>query len=150
MWYHLGRMKLITRHTDYAIRALCEMVQNKQGRELFSVTELAKKLKIPRPFLRKLLQILNHKGVLKSYKGQGGGFKLARPPHRIWLLDLIRIFQGPVELNKCMLKKNVCPNVKTCILRKKVVAIEKYVVSELKSVTIASLFKSGDKSWKNI
>ncbi len=137
---------MITKHTDYAIRALCEMARNKQSRELFPVAELAEKLKIPRPFLRKLLQILNNKGVLKSYKGQGGGFKLGRPPQRIFVVDLIRIFQGPFKIDKCVLSKDVCPDVRTCLLRKKVVAIEKHMISELKSITIASLLSMKDKS----
>ncbi|MBU2258562.1 MAG: Rrf2 family transcriptional regulator, partial [Candidatus Omnitrophica bacterium] len=65
-------MKLITRDTDYALRALCFIAKNKD--KVTPAPELVAKLKIPRPFLRKILQSLDKNGLLKSYKGKGGGF----------------------------------------------------------------------------
>ncbi|MCK4532915.1 Rrf2 family transcriptional regulator [bacterium] len=130
-------MKLITRDTDYAVRALCFISGSKKNR--VSVGELVGVLKIPRPFLRKILQILNKKKLLKSYKGQGGGFALVKSHDKILLTDLMKIFQGPLKLNECVFKKQVCPNIKTCKLKKKIDKIEKYVISELKGITLAHL-----------
>lgn len=132
-------MKLITRDTDYAIRAICFIARHKKER--VSVVELVEELKIPRPFLRKLLQVLNKKGILKSYKGQGGGFILHKAPKEISLVQLMEIFQGPLTLNECFLKKMRCPNMKRCALRKRILNIENYVVRQLKGVTIASLLR---------
>ncbi|MFA5271258.1 MAG: Rrf2 family transcriptional regulator [Candidatus Omnitrophota bacterium] len=130
-------MKLITRDTDYALRAICFIAKNKNKK--VSVSRLVKELKIPRPFLRKILQVLNKKNILISHKGIGGGFVLANSAKKITLTDLIKIFQGPVHLNECLFKKRKCPNTETCPLRKKIKDIEKYVVKELNSVTLASL-----------
>lgn len=130
-------MKLITRDIDYAIRALIFMAQQKEIKT--SVSDLVSELKIPRPFLRKILQILNKKRILKSYKGQGGGFLLATSADRIFLVDLIEVFQGPLKINECFLRKKICPDVRTCILKKKIEHIEEYVGSELSSINIASL-----------
>jgi Rrf2 family protein len=130
-------MKLITRDTDYALRALCFI--SKHRKKTVSVAQLVKELKIPRPFLRKILQILNKERILKSYKGQGGGFSLTIPAKRIFLVDLIEVFQGPLRLNECFFKKMTCPNTETCALRKKINNIERYVIHELKSITLASL-----------
>jgi len=130
-------MKLITRDTDYATRALICIAQQKK--KIVPVSYLVNCLKIPRPFLRKILQILNKKKLLKSYKGKGGGFMLGKPAKRIYIVDLIEIFQGPIKLNECFLKKKICPSVKICKLKKKVDGIQKYVVSKLKDITIASL-----------
>lgn len=135
-------MKLITRDTDYAIRALCFIAKLKKKR--ISVSELVSALKIPRPFLRKILQILNKKRLLRSYKGQGGGFELAQTPTKIFLLELIRMFQGPVKINECLFKKAPCPNVKTCKLRKRMDNIQKHIVSELENITLASLIEKGE------
>jgi len=130
-------MKLITRDTDYALRAICFIAKNKKT--IVSVKELVGKLEIPRPFLRKILQVLNRKKILKSHKGAGGGFVLLKPAKEIFLIDLIRIFQGPLVLNECLFKKMLCPNIKTCPLRKKLDKIERLVLRELGSITIASL-----------
>lgn len=130
-------MKLITRDTDYAVRALCSIAKRKE--KIVSVSELVKELKIPRPFLRKILQRLNKRKVVKSYKGLGGGFSLARPLSKIFLVDLIEIFQGPLKINECLFKRKLCPDTNICILREKIDAIERYVVSHLESITIESL-----------
>ena len=145
-------MKLITRDTDYAIRALCYIGKNKG--KVISVAELVSKLKIPRPFLRKLLQILNKKGIFKSYKGQGGGFKLAHSSNKILLVDLIKAFQGDFTLNECIFKRLKCPHTKTCGLKKKIDSLELHVVKELRTITLSSLLKEGvpygkKKNYKN-
>ena len=64
-------MKLITRDTDYAIRALCCIAKRKET--IISVDKLVKQLRIPRPFSRKILQTLNKRKILRSYKGTSGG-----------------------------------------------------------------------------
>ena len=132
-------MKLITRDTDYALRAICFIVKSKK--KIVPVSELVKELRIPRPFLRKILQILNKNRILISYKGQGGGFLLKSSPNEIFLTDLIEIFQGPFKLNECLFKKKICPYIKRCMLSKKIDSIEKYVIAELRSITIGDLLK---------
>ncbi|MCX5715640.1 MAG: Rrf2 family transcriptional regulator [Candidatus Omnitrophica bacterium] len=130
-------MKLITRDTDYAMRALIYAAKEKNKR--VNVRDIVKEVKIPRPFLRKIVQLLNKKGMIKSYKGKGGGFTLARKPNEIYLMDLIEIFQGPFSLNECFFKRHICPNSGTCFLNKKITRIEKHVLRELRPITIASL-----------
>ena len=137
-------MRLINRNTDYAVRAISYI--SRQEEKVISVSRLVERLNAPRPFLRKILQILNKKGILISYKGQGGGFALARKPEEIFLTDLIETLQGEIKLNECLFKKMLCPDIKNCGLKKKIDAIERYVVSQLKSITIASLSGNGCKA----
>jgi len=132
-------MKLITRDTDYAVRAICYFATHKK--KIISVAELVKELKIPQPFLRKILQLLNKNGILHSCKGQGGGFSLLVSPAKIHLIDLIMIFQGPIELNECLFKKKICPNRSVCKLRHKINEIEEKVLKEIGFITIESLIK---------
>ena len=134
-------MKLITRDTDYAIRALCYIAESKG--DTVSASRIVKSLKIPRPFLRKILQRLNKEGLLKSHKGLGGGFTLAERVDDILIVDLIKIFQGGVRLNECVFKKKPCPNVESCPLKKKIDAIQEQVVGQLRSITIGKLLKRG-------
>ena len=132
-------MKLITRDTDYAVRALVYIARS--GSRIVTSDELVRKLAIPRPFLRKILQALNRSSILKSYKGQGGGFSLGRRPAGIYLADLIAIFQGKVEINKCLFKKRLCPNRSSCLLRSRINGIERRLLEELNSISIASLLR---------
>lgn len=135
-------MKLINRNTDYAVRALSYFAQTQD--RIVPVGELVDQLAIPRPFLRKILQILHQEGQLLAYKGRNGGFKLAYSPNRIFLADLIAIFQGPLKLNECIFKKRICPEVKVCRLRKQIALIEQKAIAELKRITIKSLLNKGE------
>lgn len=132
-------MKLITRDTDYALRVVSYLAKNKNKQA--SVSELVKALKIPRPFLRKILQALSKKGIFRSSKGQGGGFLLLKKPAKIFLVDLMQAFQGELKLNECFFKKMPCPNIKKCSLRKKIDKIERYLINELSTITVMSLLR---------
>lgn len=132
----------MTRNTDYAVRALCYIVAREKKKEegVASVTELVKVLGMPRPFLRKILQKLNSAKLLISQKGKGGGFRLAKPADRIFITEVMQIFQGPFKLNECMFKRKICPNRRACFLRKRLEAIEEFAVAQLKGVTIKEIF----------
>ncbi len=132
-------MKLITRDTDYAINALYYMAENRG--KVYTVTELTEKLNIPRAFLRKILQILNKKELVKSSRGKGGGFRLNVDPGKILLLEVMEIFQGKFSLNECILNKNICPGRRTCALKKKIDKVEEYVESELRAINLESLMQ---------
>ncbi len=134
-------MRLITQNTDYAIRALCCLARKKD--EIISAAQLSDELNISWNFLRRVLQKLNKKGLVRSYKGKGGGFKLKVPPHRIFILELMKTFQGILQFDKCMVNEKTCSNIEECKLRIKIKEIEDYVVSELKPVTIDSLMPAG-------
>ncbi|MFA6357816.1 MAG: Rrf2 family transcriptional regulator [Candidatus Omnitrophota bacterium] len=129
-------MKLITRNTDYALRAICYISKQKG---IVAVDELVRKLDVPGPFMRKILQQLSKEKILESYKGQSGGFKLRVSPLKIYVIDIMRIFQGRFNLSECFLKKNICPDKGKCALSKKIHAIEENVFKQLKQISIASL-----------
>ncbi|MFQ5952200.1 MAG: RrF2 family transcriptional regulator [Candidatus Omnitrophota bacterium] len=130
---------MVTRDTDYAIRALCCIAQAKE--KVVSARYLTKELKIPRPFLRKILQILNKKKILKSYKGLGGGFSLAENIKNITVFDLVNIFQGPFALTEHKFKGKECPYTKRCKLKKRLDSIESDVIKKLRSINLADLLK---------
>lgn len=130
-------MKLITRDTDYAVKSLVFIAKSKK--DIVPVSTLVRKLKMPRPFLRRILQELNKNGIVKSYKGLGGGFQLALSPEEIFLTDIIKVFQGPARLNECIFRKKICSDMSSCILRMKIDDIERQVISALNSINISSL-----------
>lgn len=133
-------MKLITRNTDYALRALCVIAKDSHSsQKVVAVSELAEHLHIPRPFLRKILQILSRKGILRSFRGNNGGFSLAKSANMILLTEVIEAFQGKVRLNECIFKKEKCADINSCILRQKIKNIETAVIKELRAITLASL-----------
>ena len=130
-------MKFITRDTDYAVRALCFIAQ--RSPKVVDAGLLVSELKIPRAFLRKLLQSLTRNGFLVSLKGRGGGFALNRPPSQIRVMDVVESFQGPFSLTNCVTGGGICPERKRCRLRRKIGKIEKFAVRELNNTRLDEL-----------
>ena len=130
-------MNLITKNTDYTIRALLYMA--KENKKIIAVSEIAKRIKIPYPFLRMAFQILHKKGFLYAHRGKGGGFSFKVKPEKIFVLDLIKIFQKDLKLYKCFLKKKICPEINRCKFKEVLDSIENYAYCKLKSVSIKSL-----------
>jgi len=133
-------VKLITRNTDYAVRALCYIAEQKQ--KVISGDRFIKSLEMPRPFLRKILQTLTKAGLLNSSKGKDGGFSLAVSPEEITLFEVMKIFQGSIRLTEHQFKKSDCPHINDCLLKKKLDEIEKEVIVKLKAITISSILKN--------
>lgn len=136
-------MKLITRDSDYAIRALCCIAVEK---DLVSVKCLANKLKMPYPFLRKILQVLTQAGLLSSIRGRCGGFKLTKPAKKISILEVTRVFQGELILTAHTFKGKICPRVKICKLKRKLDGIEEDVHLKLKRISIESIIEKDENS----
>jgi Rrf2 family protein len=134
--FKLIEMKLITKNTDYAFRAISYIAR--KG-DKTTVGEMSNELKVPKPFLRGILQELNKNGLLRSFKGSGGGFALAQSPDKILFTDLMQIFQGPLKISECKIRKKSCPDIASCRLKSRIESMKRTLESELKSITLASL-----------
>ncbi len=133
-------MKLLTKDTDYAVRALlCLAKKKKSGDEWLSSSEISKEERIPLQYLRRILQILKNEGYIESKEGVSGGLRLVKSPEKVKVADLIRLFHGEIEIFNCMFRKKACHNRNKCFLRKRVLKIEKIVEDEFGNITLKVL-----------
>jgi len=130
-------MQVLTKHNDYAIRALLELAA--RPGEYLSARRIADAQQIPYQFLRGILQELVRGGLVGSKEGARGGVKLQRKPEDISLREVIELFQGKVELSECMFRKQLCANRSKCVLRHQIMKIEQVVSREFDRITIGSL-----------
>ena len=132
-------MKVLTKKTDYAIRALL-MLGAKRGSYL-SAKAIAVEQQMPYQFLRGLLQEMIRHNLIVSKEGVKGGFMLERDPDEIRVRQLIEIFQGAVQVSECVFRKQICANRSWCVLRHEIMRIEEVVNSEFEQVTIGKLLR---------
>lgn len=85
-------MKLTTR-SEYALLALIHLARAR-GPAYLSAVSIAEAQGLPPKFLEQLLLVLKRGGLVKSQKGQRGGYKLARPAEKICLAEIIRLLDG--------------------------------------------------------
>jgi Rrf2 family transcriptional regulator, iron-sulfur cluster assembly transcription factor len=91
----------LSRKADYALRAVAYVAQLKKG-ELASIGRIARSRGIPREFLAKILKELTRAGILVSFQGVTGGYRLARSPKEVTFLDVVEAMEGPVAVNLCV------------------------------------------------
>ena len=130
-------MKLLTKNTDYAIRALLRLARGED--EYISARQISELEKIPYQYLRLIMQELFKNNLVESKEGKGGGFKIIKACDQIFIIDIIRIFQGDLKLSDCMFRKKICPNRSNCVLRTELLRIEKLVENEFSSISLQSL-----------
>ena len=98
---------LITRATEYAIRAVLYMAKQPRGEIVFK-KDICKTQQITPAFLTKILQPLIKAGIVGSQRGVGGGFYLVKPPADVTLLDVVQAQEGPLYLNQCLVDGGGC------------------------------------------
>jgi len=91
-------MKLSTR-SEYACLALIDLARHRDEGYLITAA-IAERQEVPKQYLEQILLILKRAGYVRSRRGTGGGYRLARDPAAISLAEVIRLLDGalaPVE-----------------------------------------------------
>lgn len=130
---------MITRKTDYAIRCVLHLAQKKG--ETIMVNEIASEREIPKSFLAKILQKLAKAGIVESLRGVKGGFRLAKKPSAISLLEVVEAMEGSVAMNICAVDKKACGFSSTCVVHPVWVDIRHDVEEHLRQWDFEKLLK---------
>ncbi len=88
-------MRVSTRG-DYASRALLSLALHGADAPT-SVREIAERTALPQPYLEQILLALKGAGLVRSKRGVGGGYVLARDPAEIRLSEIVRAVDGPIS-----------------------------------------------------
>src|ERR1700746_1799982 len=98
----------LTRASSYALHALVYMAAQKHNRPVPSHI-VAQARGIPERFLLKVLKPLVSARVLTSIKGPNGGYKLARQPADITMLEILEAVDGPIRGQAPFSEENTSP-----------------------------------------
>lgn len=90
----------ISRKMDYALRALTYLA-GRNGTKGCTLNDIAAHTAVSSQFLAKIIEQLAQRGLVRSRRGPGGGYVLARQPSEVSVNDVIEAVEGPVTLNAC-------------------------------------------------
>ena len=134
-------MDILRRNTDYALRLMVGLTQQADAGTV-STRLLAQGQEVPYQLACKLMQHLQDAGVVQSTMGPKGGFQLGRRPDQISLLEVIEAVQGPLRLNRCLLREAGCPRQNVCPIRAKIGTLQDQMGEYLGGVTLADLVEN--------
>lgn len=87
-------MKL-SRKSEYALLALIDLAEH-DDEAAIAARDISGRQSIPKTYLDQILNMLKRGGYVRSLRGAGGGFHLARPAGEICLAEIIRLLDGPL------------------------------------------------------
>lgn len=128
----------INQATDYGFRAVLFLAQQPVG-EVVEAQTIAHSQVVPMRFLLKIMPSLIKAGIVRSQRGVGGGYALARNPQDITLMDVLEAIEGPVYLNRCLIDEDLCSRQgpPSCPVHQALAAIQQRLSNDLDSYNFA-------------
>ena len=108
---------------------------------LLTTNDVVKRSGVPLATVRKLLKCMVDDGLVASFRGNRGGYKLARPAPEISIVDVIQAIDGPISLTACTdtHADGRCHLELHCRLSRKWYELNSEFVGKLQSVSIAEI-----------
>jgi Rrf2 family protein len=97
-WVSIVAPVKVSTRGDYACRALVSLALHGDGAGPTSVRDIAERTGLPQPYLEQILLALKGAGLVRSKRGVGGGYVLAREPASITLGSIVSAVDGPIVL----------------------------------------------------
>lgn len=95
-------MLKISQKLEYAMRAMIELAARREDGALVPAREIADRQQIPLRFLEQQLGALHKAGLVQSFRGAGGGCRIAREPGEIRVSDIADAIEGQLFPMFCL------------------------------------------------
>ncbi|UCE60258.1 MAG: RrF2 family transcriptional regulator [Phycisphaerales bacterium] len=126
----------------YGLRAMFELARG-YGKGPLLMSAIAERQGLSRKHLHALLTSLKSAGLVRSIRGPGGGFVLAKTPKEIKLSEVLSVLEGSLVLVDCVASRQACDRVSGCATHKVWRKLSETIEGVLDSVTLEDLAGQG-------
>ena len=136
-------MVRLTNLADYAVIVMAHAA-GQPGDLRLSAGGVAEATGLPLPTVAKITGMLSRAGLIRSHRGAGGGFTLARPAGAISIAEIIEAVDGPIALTLCAdhgATLGDCERTATCAMRAPWQIINGRVRDALSALSLADMPK---------
>jgi FeS assembly SUF system regulator len=130
-------MLRITKLTDYATVVLCTLAE--APARVHNAAELAERARLELPTVSKVLKPLAHAGLVTSFRGASGGYRLSRPPAQIQLIEIVEAIEGKLGLTECSGEHSSCEHEPHCGTRGHWHRVNEVIAGALRGVSLADM-----------
>lgn len=132
---------MLSQKCKYALQALMVLARE-NGEKLLLVSEIAERENLPKKFLEAILLELNRNGLVRSRRGRGGGYALAKPADLITFGQVVRIMDGPLAPLACVSinyyrRCDECRDEQACEIRRVMRRVRDAIANELDGTSLA-------------
>ncbi|MHB1273131.1 MAG: SUF system Fe-S cluster assembly regulator [Rhodanobacter sp.] len=132
-------MLRVSRLTDYAT-VVMTCIAASPG-EVLSTAQIADATHLELPTVSKLLKMLGHAGLVESFRGVNGGYRLARPASTINLAEIVEALEGPIGMTECGVSEGQCDRESQCGVRGSWQRINSVLDDALRAVSLADMLR---------
>ncbi len=138
---------MLSQKCKYALQALLVLARE-QTDDLLLVSDIAERENLPKKFLEAILLELNRNGLVRSRRGRGGGYALAKPAAGITFGQVVRIMDGPLAPLSCVSvnyyrRCDDCRDEETCAIRKVMRRVRDAIAHELDGTSLQDAVDRG-------
>ncbi len=129
----------ITQEADYAVRICCILAR---CQKTVGASEIAREACVTQKFALKILRKLAGCGIVSSFKGAFGGYRLDRNADDLNVLEIIEAIEGPLKISKCLDCDHECtknPVKDDCKMHHAFMRINDILTENFKMITVGKL-----------
>ena len=138
---------MLSQKCKYALRALLVLARE-QDHEVLLIGDIAEREHLPRKFLEAILLELKRHGIVRSRRGRGGGYALAKPADVITFGQVVRLMDGPLAPTPCTSVNFYqrcmdCPDEAHCEIRRVMRRVREAIANALDHTTLKDALAPG-------
>jgi len=132
-------MKLSTKGR-YAVMALSDLAARRSDKPV-PLAEIAAAQNISQDYLEQLFARLRRAGLVRSVRGPGGGYVLARDPEEIFIMEIVQAADEPLKVTRCVEGDGIngCQNGAACITHELWSTLSRQICNFLSSITLGDV-----------
>lgn len=130
-------MLRMSKLTDYGIVVMTHLASEPERPH--TAAELALETQMNQPTVSKILKVLTREGLLASYRGAKGGYRLVRSAGEITMAEIIDALEGPIAITECSSQAGICDQESHCSVRTNWQWINHIIHKALDGVTLAEM-----------
>lgn len=100
----------------YGLRILLDLALHESSKPRM-IKDIAESQQISEKYISRLIIELRRAGMVKSIRGSKGGYKIARQPQHLTVLDVVEVMEGPISIVDCVSAPQSCARLDACATR---------------------------------
>jgi len=136
-------MKISTKGR-YGVRILLDLARHENGNPRL-IRDIAESQQISEKYISRLIIDLRRAGMVRSIRGAKGGFRLAKSPREVTLLDIVEVMEGPLSIVDCVRAPEKCPRCHRCVTREIWDNLNADIRTSMRKVTLQDIIESDRK-----
>ena len=125
----------------YALRIMADLAIHDNG-EYIRLKDIAERQSITLKYMEQIMPLLTRAGYVRSYRGNNGGYMLARKPREYTVGEILRTTEGSLAPIPCIEEHpNQCPRKEYCTTLSFCEGLGKLIDEYVDGVTLADLIE---------